>query len=155
VILGSGHWRSSSSSIFNNSFKGIPYYTSGGVGLVDVQDVVKAMMDLMKSDITNDHFILVGENTSYKKFLNQIASSFKKKGPKKGIPKWVLLMYCNFGWLMHTLFNSKRKLIKGMVPSLYTTTAYSSEKIKNKIGFTFTPLSKTIDRVCKNYMQKF
>ncbi|MBV1924462.1 MAG: NAD-dependent epimerase/dehydratase family protein [Flavobacteriaceae bacterium] len=154
VVLGSGHWSSSSSSIFNNVFKGIPYYTSGGVGLVDIQDVVKAMMSLMNSLITNDHFILVGENSSYKNLLNQIAANFQKKGPSKRIAKWVLLLYCNFDWLLHTLFNKKRKFIKGMVPSLYTTTSYSSEKIKSKIDFTFTPLSETLERVCKNYLKK-
>ncbi|MGK0233319.1 NAD-dependent epimerase/dehydratase family protein [Candidatus Marifrigoribacter sp. Uisw_064] len=154
LILGSGHWSSTSSSIFNNSYKGIPYYTTGGVGLVDVQDVVKAMMSLMKSDITNDHFILVGENSSYQNLLTKIAANFQKKGPKKGIPKWALLMYCNFDWLMHTLFKTKIKFIKGMVPSLYTTTSYSSEKIKNNLDFKFSPIDETLQRVCENYLRK-
>ena len=154
VILGSGHWSTSSSSIFNNVFKGIPFYTSGGVGVVDVQDVVKVMISLMNSEIKNDHFIMVGENSSFKNLLSQIANNFQKKGPKKKISKWVLLLYCNYEWLLHKLFNKKRKFTKGMIASLYTTTSYSSEKIISKFDFTFTPLENTIERICKNYLRK-
>lgn len=155
VILGSGHWSTSSSSIFNNVFKGIPYYTPGGTGIVDVQDVVTAMMGLMNSEVKNEHFILIGENASFKNLMTQIAVGFQKKGPIKAIPKWILLLYCNFEWLMHTIFNKKRKFSKGMVSSLYSKTSYSSEKITTNFNFTFTPLEKTIERVCENYLRKF
>lgn len=153
VILGSGHWSTSSSSIFNNIYKGIPFYTSGGVGVVDVKDVVKAMLSLMKSEIKNEHYIMVSDNVSFKDLLNSIASNFQKKGPQKKIAKWVLLLYCNVEWVLNKLFNKKRKFSKGMVDSLYTSTAYSSEKIKSQLDFTFTPLDKTLERICKNYLR--
>ncbi len=87
VIIGSGHWSSGSGVIFNSVAKGIPFYTSGGIGIVDVKDVVKAMILLMHNQVVSESFVLVGKNIYYKELLSEIALNLKKKSPNKKAPK--------------------------------------------------------------------
>ena len=72
VILGPGFWSSGTGEIFNKVANGFNYYTSGTVGLVDVHDVAKSMMLLMNSTITNEQFVLVSENVTYKELIKNI-----------------------------------------------------------------------------------
>ena len=62
VLLGAGLWQKSSARIFDVVYKGLNYYTLGETGFVDVLDVVTIMITLMKSEITNERFILNSEN---------------------------------------------------------------------------------------------
>ena len=68
VILGAGIWRYGSGSLFKKTHKGLRHYTSGTVALVAVDDVVSIMIELMNSPITNERFVLVAENWTYKDF---------------------------------------------------------------------------------------
>ena len=56
VILGAGFWDSGSGKLFDQVYKGFNYYTEGVTGFVSVQDVVKSMILLMKSNIKNERF---------------------------------------------------------------------------------------------------
>jgi len=51
VILGEGIWSSASGGILRTVYKGVKYYTTGGVGIVDVQDVAEVMISLLKITI--------------------------------------------------------------------------------------------------------
>ena len=43
VILGAGSWHTGSGAIFKLASKGMSYFTSGSIAVVDVRDVVLAM----------------------------------------------------------------------------------------------------------------
>ncbi len=154
VILGSGLWNSASGSILKSVAKGISYYTPGGVGIVDVQDVVKVMVSLMNSEIKNESYILVSKNIYYKELLTLLAKQLNKKPPKKTIAKWMLLFFSNIDWLSKKLFGTKRKLLKSTVESLYNESFYDTSKIKMDLNFTFIPYKKTIERVAQDYLME-
>jgi dihydroflavonol-4-reductase len=61
VILGEGFWTSGAGVLLKIAEKQIPYYTTGEIGVVDVKDVVRAMILSMKSDLQNTHKILSDE----------------------------------------------------------------------------------------------
>ncbi|MFC7356430.1 NAD-dependent epimerase/dehydratase family protein [Jejudonia soesokkakensis] len=151
VILGEGFWDSGSGSIFKQAAKGIPFYFGGGIGVVDVKDVVNIMLQLMKSDIVHNNYILVSENVSYKKFLSEIATSLGKKPPTKEAPKWILNVVRFFDWLAAILFGTKRKLLKSTVKSMYTTSFYDASKIREEVDYTFLPFEETVSRVATIY----
>ncbi len=153
VILGEGIWNSASGGILRTVNKGVKYYTTGGVGIVDVQDVAKAMIALLKSTIKNDHFILVGENIGYREFLTKIAKNLHEKPPSKSIAKWMMMGFANIDWFTYKLFKTKRKLLKATVRSLYNSRSYDASKIEKQLGFTFTSYQKTIERVCENFLR--
>lgn len=151
VIFGSGFWETGSSVIINIGSRGIPIYTSGGVGVVDVLDVVNAMTQLMDSNIINERFILVGKNVNYKYLLTTLAVHFDKKPPRKPIAKWKLVVASNIDWFIHNIFRTKRKLQKTTVESLYTKSEYSGSKIEDKLAFKYTPFKDTLERIIPHY----
>ncbi len=155
VIVGEGIWNSASGGILRSASKGINFYTTGGIGMVDVQDVVKAMLSLMNSAIKNDHFILAGKNISYREFLSTIATNLNKKEPSKPISKWIMIAFSNVDWLSNKLFRTKRRLLKATVSTLYTESFYDASKIKNELHFEFRNYKKTIERVSRNYLRDF
>lgn len=151
VILGEGFWNSGSGVIIKTASKGIPFYTDGSMGLVDVKDVVNAMVTAMQSSEKNTSYILVAENVKYRLLLSEIAKNLNVKLPKKRAPKWVLLAFSKIDWFISKIFRTKRILLKATVNSLYTDSNYSSLKIEKELNFTFTPIEKTLKRVCKHY----
>jgi len=81
VIFGYGFPNKGSDVIIQSVKKGLSFYTKGNIGIVSVEDVVKCMVQLMKSNITGERYILVGENIDFKNLLTYIATVFKVKKP--------------------------------------------------------------------------
>ncbi|MEL6813078.1 MAG: NAD-dependent epimerase/dehydratase family protein [Bacteroidota bacterium] len=151
VILGEGFWDTGSGTIVKNAARGVNYYTPGGTGFVDVLDVVKAIVMLMDSDIKNERYVLVGENMYYKDVLSRLAYHFGNKAPTKKLGKGTLIFLSRLDAVRHSFFGGKRKLIRSMVNSLFTSSVYDSSKIERDLNFQFTPMDKTIKRVVENY----
>ena len=128
----------------------INYYPPGGMGIVDVQDVVKAMILLMDSNIINQQYILIGENVSYKDILDQMAKLNDKKPPSKKLSRGFLYFLSGMDWLSSKLFGTQRRLVKSTVRSMFSTPIYDSSKIKKALNFEFTPTKKTLERVVEN-----
>lgn len=150
VILGEGIWHKGSGSIVKRVAKGLQYYTMGGIGLVDVKDVVKAMVTLMNSTIKNKRFILVVENVSYYDFLGGLAEKLAVKKPSKKIAKWKLVFLSKVDWFSATFFGTQRKLLRTHVESLYKFDIYDGSAITEAINIEYTPLEKTMARVAEN-----
>ena len=81
IILGPGKWEKGSSMLFKQVWKGLSFYTSGTNGFVDVRDVVNVMIQLMKSKIKSERFILCSESIPFKKTFDYIAEALGKKKP--------------------------------------------------------------------------
>ena len=155
VIIGEGIWSSASGGIFRTIAKGLKFYTPGGIGIVDVKDVVTAMIYLTKSELKNQAYILVGENILYKKLLTKISNKLHRKAPKLLISKTLMLSFANFDWVLNKLFKTRRKLLKSTVRNLFKRSFYDSSKITTTTNFNFRDLDKTIERVAGNYRADF
>ena len=155
VIIGEGIWSSASGGIFRTIAKGLKFYTPGGIGIVDVKDVVKAMIYLTKSELKNQAYILVGENILYEKLFAKISNKLHRKAPKLLISKTLMLSFASFDWFVNKLFKTRRKLLKPTVRNLFKRSFYDSSKIINTKNFNFRNLDKTIERVAGNYRADF
>jgi nucleoside-diphosphate-sugar epimerase len=151
IIIGSGYWKSGSGVILNSVAKGIPFYTSGGIGIVDIQDVVHVMTSLMESTLANERYVLVGKSIYYKELLSELAILLDKKPPKKLVPKIWLRVFSKIDWMLNKVFGKKRIMLKSTVRSLYKISFYDASKIRNDLDFEFTPYSETLERVAKDY----
>lgn len=151
VILGAGFWHQGSGAIFSKINKGFPFYTEGVTGFVSVNDVVKAMRLLMKSDIENERYILVSENSSFKNIFYQIAQNFEKKSPTIKVTK----LMAATGWRLEKLksifTNKPPSLTKQTAKSIHNKSYYSSEKIQKELNFSFESISETLKSVCELY----
>lgn len=154
VIIGPGFWYKGSGSLIRKVDKGLNYFTTGITGFVGVNDVVDAMLKLMKSSIINERFVLVSENWSYKEFFNAIAKSLKKSAPKQKTSRLLLEIAWRIDWLKHTLFNSKRRFTKSMAKTALKKDSYSAHKIKNTLNYSFQTINEVIEQTCEIYISK-
>lgn len=155
VILGAGFWHQGSGAIFSKIDKGFPFYTEGVTGFVSVTDVVKAMLLLMKSDIINERYILVAENSSFKNIFYQIAQNFEKKSPSIKVTKLMSAIGWRLEKLKSILTNKPPALTKHAAKSIHDKRYYSSEKIQKELNFNFESISETIKNVCELYKKEF
>jgi nucleoside-diphosphate-sugar epimerase len=147
VIFGYGFSTEGSSLFIKNVKDGQLFYTQGKLGIIAVEDVVKAMTTLMKSTISGERFILVAEDVTYKELFDSIADSLatstsanKIKKPKFEIKKWELQIIRIFEFIFTTLFFRKRMLTKATIKALYNLETYDTTKIKTAIDFEFLDL---------------
>jgi nucleoside-diphosphate-sugar epimerase len=151
VILGAGFWNIHTGRFFSKVAKGLQFFTEGVTGFVGVRDVARAMIALVESDIKNERFILVSENKSFKSICTEIAKNLKKKPPTVKLSKTVTSFLRNVDAVISFLTRRQRVLTKDSEKSLHRKTYYSSEKIKEHLGFEFTPIKEVLKNVSTRY----
>lgn len=148
VILGVSGQNAGSSQLFYQMQKGLMFYTMGGTGYVDVQDVVKAMITLTESEISGERFVLVGENASNRDILWHMADGFGRKRPFINVPKSVLMFAGSIMEVLGKIFGFQPLIDRGTARSATHREFYSSSKIEKAIDFKFTSMVETISGVC-------
>lgn len=152
VILGPGFWNSGSGLLFKLAGKKQRYFTNGRTGYVAVNDVTKAMLDLMDSDIKNQRYVLVAENLTYKEILTTVAKSMEIAPPTKLASERMLQFAMVYDWLQYKLLGRKRRLSKALCRALTRDCKFSSEKIKTDLkSFKFTPISEATQQVVQYF----
>lgn len=156
IILGAGDWTKGSAAMFKSSYDEFPWYTDGSGGYVDVLDVVSAMIQLMASDISGQRFIINAEHKTYKEIFTFIAKGFGKKPPHKKATAFMAA----FVWRLEAI----KALFKGTSPLLTKETAETAlssvyfdntKLLKFLPGFKYTPVSQTVERVCREMEQRY
>jgi dihydroflavonol-4-reductase len=144
VILGAGFTGQSSYRFFDTIYNGLKYYTNGVTGFVDVRDVVKIMIILMNSDIRDERFIVNGENLSYKELFIKISDAFGISPPEKHATKFMTSLAWKVEFLVSILTGKTPKITQQTASSAHHIQRYSSLKLKNHIGFSYTDIDDTI-----------
>jgi dihydroflavonol-4-reductase len=81
IILGEGSWDKGSTQLMKVVHKEFPFYTNGVTSWVDVQDVVKASVMLMESDVEAERFIISAGNYAYREIFTRMAKALDKNLP--------------------------------------------------------------------------
>lgn len=144
VILGPRIWKEGSGIIFNKIEKGFPFYTKGTTGFVAVIDVVRLMVQLMKSEIKNERFALVANTISFQELFNAMADALKVKRPWVYISPFVIGVLWRLDWFFSTFFRTKRILDKETAIASYSESLYSNEKVKNSLKIDFLDIHQYI-----------
>lgn len=147
VILGTSSRDGGSGMIIPIASSGIPFYPPGSMGIVDIQDVVKAMVLLMESETKNERFILVGQNITFKEVLSTLAPLFGKKPPSRQLSKGFMIFLSKVDWVLNAIFRIKRRVAKATVQSMFTTSMYDASKIKDRFGLEFISANDTLKRI--------
>ena len=154
IILGPGFWKGGGSgSLIKSVHRGLKYYPKGSSGYVDVWDTVNIMQRLMESEIKNERFIVIAENSSFKSFQYNMASALNVEPPKKAASKLLLGFAWRLDWLNNKLLRKRRKMSKQMAKSISTKTLYDNSKVKNALNLEFTELKDSIKKVCLFYLK--
>ena len=152
VILGGGFWEHNTGRFFTNGFNSFKYYTTGQTGFVDVQDVVKVMIDLMKSELVNQNYILVSENATFQSVMNTIARVLKTNPPTKKVSPFMAGIAWRLSWIHSIITGKQPMLTKHSSKAAQQTYSYSSEKIKKDLRFEFVSLEKSIISIGKQFI---
>jgi dihydroflavonol-4-reductase len=153
TMLGYGDWNSSSCIIFKNVYEKFKWYSPGVNGFVDIEDVARAALLFMESNITEERFIINGNNWPFKKLLDTIADDFGKPRPSKEVTPALTAI----AWRMEKLksiFSGKKPLLtKESARVAHSKTYFDNDKLRKAFpGFSFTPLEQTIKKACENYL---
>jgi nucleoside-diphosphate-sugar epimerase len=154
VILGPGFWNNGSGKIFQRIFKGLKFYPPKGTGFISVNDVVKSMVLLMDSTITNQNYILVAKNLSYKKAFSSIALALNKKPPQKLLKGWMLSILWRLDWVKSLFTNRQRILSKKMAQSFDLNTIYDAKKIQTTLEFKFEDINDSIQLCASTFLEE-
>lgn len=154
VIIGPGNWVNSSAAFFPTVYNGLKFYTNGVTGFVDVRDVVGAMIDLMKSPIKNDRFIVSAENLSFRELFCLIADALNVQRPRYEATPIILSLASKLDWLRSIITNSKRKISSDTISAGVSRNFYSNIKIKETLNFEFRPFTQTIKDCAEIYLKQ-
>jgi nucleoside-diphosphate-sugar epimerase len=145
VIIGPGNWKKGSPSFFNTINKGLMFYTSGVTGFVDVRDVVNIMIRLIRSDISNQRFILSSENMSYRDFFNLIADTLQKPHPGIEAKPFMTSLACKYETIKYLIFRIPPLITNETMSAAYHKEYYSNIKISDQLNYGFIPINKSIN----------
>jgi nucleoside-diphosphate-sugar epimerase len=151
VIFGERFWDEGSGKVLKSVKNGQPFYTRGSVGIVAVEDVVKAMVQLMATNSNGERYTLVAKNMSYKEILDTIAGSMKKSRPSVYASPLMTSAAWRLDWFISKLTRQKRKLTRSMAKSSHNAEHYDNSKIVQKLNFTFTDADSYLKQLSLNY----
>lgn len=144
VIIGPGFWNTGSGVMFTQIHKGLKFTFPKVTGFIGVNDVIKTMAQLMESEVENEQYVLVAENSSFTNILKAVARSLGKPQPSRHLKPWMV----NIGWVYQSSFGrllgQEKNLTRNSSKNLFEETLYSSDKIKKAFDFEFESLDEVI-----------
>jgi dihydroflavonol-4-reductase len=156
IIFGEyGDWTKGSMNMFKTIHKGFPWYSMGGSGFVDAEDVAKAMIALMKSNISGERFLVTAENRKYSDLFFMIADAFHVRRPHKKVNSFLAALV----WRLEKI----RGIMTGKDPLVTKETAMTSlalvEIDNSKLlttlpAFRYQPLQQSIQRICNAILRR-
>lgn len=154
IILGPGDWEKSSAAIFSTIAKGLPFYTDGIKGYVDVNDVVDSMIYLVESDIAGQRFIVNGENVSNFRLFEMIAGSLHSSKPFIKISPFMKFIILPYIGIMKKVSSKKLPVTREILNSAWTKTGYDNSKIRAATGIRFKPVEETVKEIASIYLRE-
>jgi len=151
VIIGSGIWGAGTTTFFEQVWKGLKFYPAGATGFVDVRDVAKFTVQLMESDVSEERFVLNGENWSYHQLFSTIAKAIGKKAPTIQTSAFMNALAWRGDWLLSALSGKTRLITKEIATHINIKYTYGNKKSKSFLDFEYTPIQQTLLETSEQY----
>jgi nucleoside-diphosphate-sugar epimerase len=147
VILGPGFREQGSGQLFTKVKNGLKFYTLGSTGFVAVTDVVRMAYQLMQSEIKNERFTLIAENSVFRDILNTMADALGVKKPEIHAKPFFMEMLWRLDWFVTNVLQQKRKLTQTTAKASYANSTYSTQKIKDTLKTDFINIHQYIKEI--------
>ena len=149
TIYGAGDMQKQSRKVQAKVAQGrFPFYTSGGVSIVDVESVVEACLQAVEKGRQGERYILSGENISIKQLFSLIAQATGVKPPFIHLNNFLLRILAETGTGLQKLglsFPVSRESAR--LASLYHWFDYS--KASRELNFTPLKAKQAIENSVK------
>ncbi len=153
IILGPGFWDRGSSSMFSRVARGLKHATPGMTGYVGVQDVVSAMTRLMATELSGERYILSAGDHTYAGVMEMIAAALGSPREMKLLSPSGLRSLARLD-AVRGFFTGRRALTTEQASAAFHRSQYSSGKIREALGFEFTPVEEVIRQVAGFYREE-
>lgn len=158
-VTGDGSDRSSLQNVFALLSGGLPIYTRGVMGFVDVRDVAEAMYRLAfdtqsgNGELEGNRYILSGTNLNYKEFITHFNLAFGKRKPFIYIGKPLLTIGVWAMGMWGKIRGHKPLIAPPMIGFMTNQTAYDGTKIESAIkGFKYRDFKDSAAMVASRFM---
>lgn len=156
MIIGAGIWDSSTVAIFKMVYKGLPFYPSGSVGVVDVRDVAKMILILLeRDDVCGENFIASSENWTHKKMITQLSGLFDKKSPTKEMSPTIVRLGSWFASVSSLFIGENSVLNAESIKVSQYSFLFDNSKSIDKLGFQYIPVIKSLQDTAKVFLDTF
>lgn len=150
VIIGKNAGFEGSGAIFKLVKDGFSFYTDGASGFVDVEDVAKAMILLMETEVSGERYIISAGDYHYKDLFTDIAKGFSVKAPTKEAKPWMLGLAWRALKMVSLFTGNQPSITKDTAKSSVTLSYYNNNKIIAETGITFKPLAQSIQEITQH-----
>jgi nucleoside-diphosphate-sugar epimerase len=154
VILSPGFWDQSSSKLFKKCNEGNPFYTNGIAGYISARDTAAIMIELTEKRHFANRYILVEGNYSFREILNLISEGLGKSKPSIHAGKFLLNAGRMFDYLRSKITGKEQVLTGAIVNSAFNKQLYSNQKVKDVLGWQFTPVTSEIKAICAHLCEE-
>jgi dihydroflavonol-4-reductase len=154
IIIGPGDWKKSSTNLFSEVYKGLPFVTGGSNGFVDVRDVALGMIQLMESNIHHERFLMVSENLLFSDFFHLIAKHLNVKSASWKVPVFITELAWRFNLFFSWISSKPPRITKETASSSQAKNRYSNQKIKSSLNFTFIPVEEAIKHTARIFLKE-
>ena len=153
TIYGVGDMKKASRKVQAKVAKGkFPFYTSGGVSVVDVESVVSACFQAVEKGRSGERYILSGENISIKQLFSLIAEAAGVKAPFIHLNNFLLHPLAEVGALLQRVgFSFPITRESARLASLYHW--FDHTKAREELGFKPMPAKQAIENSIKWYVR--
>jgi dihydroflavonol-4-reductase len=151
VILGGGFWHTGTSRLFQQVDGGLPFYSSGRSGFVDVRDVADFILVLLETGITGQRFVLSAENRTFESLFSDIASALGAPKPYVRVTPWIAEVAWRVEWLKEKLLRTEPVVTRESARASLNQYTYENRKSLSVPGFVYRPLDQTIRETAEAY----
>lgn len=123
------------------------FFTSGGVNVVAVEDVVQGILSAWKKGRTGERYILAGENFLIRDLFKMIAGFAGVPAPKRRLPDWALHALGWFGDFIESIGSKWGWKGPASRENAWSATMYhwfDNSKAKRELGFNPRPSAEAI-----------
>lgn len=125
------------------------YIPRGGKNFVDVRSVAYAACNALTRGSNGDHYILGGENLSFKSFFKKLRQVGNYRQNIYLLPDWLILLAGKAGDFLRFI-HIPTELCSRNLKQLLVREYYQSDKAKNELAFPYIKIDKTLEGVLKN-----
>ena len=155
VVIGEGDLNSSSSRLVAYAMRRRLFYTNGVKGYVDVRDVARAAVGLAEMpQAIGKRFIVSAENLTFGTLFSMAARISGHWPPLIPVGRRVLTGIYKVEKLLNKWFGRRPILSEALIANACDESYYDNSRMKNLVGFTYTPIRETLERVIHYYKRQ-
>ena len=154
TVYGAGDMKKQSRSAQARVAEGkLPFYTSGGVSVVDVESVTRACLQAAEKARPGERYILSGDNISIKTLFSLIAQAGEVKPPSIHLNNFLLHTLAGMGEALQSLsMNFPVSRESARIASLYHW--FDHSKARQQLGFLPLTARQAIQNSIKWWLAK-